>query len=432
MANEDLIKEVQRLFGNVTRISTEGVTKIIGPFVKDGFETFVKGLQGIVSPEIIESLMGLTDVIVTPLQAVLEPIITDILGVAKTPFGTSDEDVLKEASDVIQAVVMSGIVISVVAFLPELVHPLKELGLNRMSAMVMTMSGFDRIGATIMNILVERTMGAKLRYATNALMTPYIPNQQDLIRFTVREVLSPSELEMYMKKLGFSPAWSKHYWAAHWELVSVSSLYKLYHRGEIEERHLRKMLERHDYDANDKIFEGEYINWQEKLVELSHVLIPRVDLRYAWEAGLITDAEMGERMKKLGYSEQDAAIETVVQKRRTLTEEINAVRREVINDYKEGIITKNGFLANLSALGDTEVASNYRMEAAEYFQIRDHKKAMIREIEKALGRGDIEDEAAKDELVSLGVEEWRQLQIIEFAALKRKLKPDEVTYLETT
>ena len=204
------------------------------------------------------------------------------------------------------------------------------------------------------------------------------------------------------------------------------------HRGLIEDRHLNKMLERHDYNAQDEIFPGEFIDWQAKLADLSHILIPRVDLRYAWEAGLINDDEFEERMKRLGFSESDALIEAEIQKRRTLTEEINAVRRENINDYKEGIETESGFLAKLSVLGDTELAKAYRLEAAKYFQARDHKKAMINEIEKALGRGNITEEDADTELVNLGVEEWRRGQIKEFAALKLRLKPEEVTYLETT
>ena len=429
MADIDIVKEIQKLVENLTKLGVEITVDNLTAPLKQAFDTFVVLMREVVNEENIQKVMELQDTIIELLTPIITPIVNQVLGIAKKPMGSSDESVMEEVNEVIMTLVMVGLVITVVALLPELAHPLKRIGLGRISPIIVQMGGFDRISANIMNILVERTMGARLRYATNSIFMPYIPNQQDLVRFTVREVLTPSELELYMKKLGFSPEWSQNYWAAHWELVSVSSLYKMYHRDIIEERHLRKMLERHDYDSQDPIFEGETINWQENLVALSHILIPRVDLRYAWEAGLINDEDFGKRMKQLGYSEQDAIIETEIQMRRTLTEEINAVRREYINDYKEGIITRSGFLDNLTTLGDTQRAKDYRAEAAEYFQERDHKKAMINEIEKALGRGNITEKSAQDELVALGVEEWRRAQIVELAALKLRLQPENITYL---
>jgi len=431
MAEVDVIGEIKRLIENLLELGINITTEQLGPIIGQAFDIFMSTLQGILSPDLLKPIFELQEMFMEILTPILTPIVNQVLGIAKKPMGSSDESVMEEVTEVIMTLVMVGAVITIVAVLPELAHPLKQMGLGRIAPIIVQMGGFDRISASIMNILVERTMGARLRYATNSLFMPYIPNQQDLVRFTVREVLSPSELEMYMKKLGFSPEWAANYWKAHWELVGISSLYKMYHRGIIEERHLRKMLERHDYDAQDKIFETEVINWQEKLVDLSHILIPRVDLRYAWEAGLIDDTEFEIRIKQLGYSKEDAIIETAVQMRRTLSEEINAVRREYINDYKEGIVTKNSFLENLSSLGDTKTAKDYRAEAAEYFHLRDHKKAMINEIEKALGRGNITENLAQDELVALGVEEWRRAQIVELAALKLRLKPEEVTYLET-
>lgn len=431
MSEPNIVEELKKLIDNLVRMGTEiTVDQMLKP-AKDALKYFTVIMQEVVNEENINEVMKLKDTIMEIFTPIITPIVNQVLGIAKKPMGSSDDSVMEEVGEVILTLVMVGLVITVVALLPELAHPLKNIGLGRISPIIVQMGGFDRISANIMNILVERTMGARLRYATNSIFTPYIPNQQDLVRFTVREVLTPSELESYMKKLGFSPEWSQNYWQAHWELVGISSLYKMYHRGIIEERHLRKMLERHDYDSQDTIFEGETIDWQEKLVDLSHVLVPRVDLRYAWEAGLIDDDEFLARMKQLGYSESDAIIEAEIQKRRTLTEEINAVRREYINDYKEGIVTKNGFLENLSSLGDTERAKVYRAEAAEYFHLRDHKKAMINEIEKALGRGNIIEKKAQDELIALGVEEWRRAQIVELAALKLRLKPEEVTYLET-
>ena len=54
----------------------------------------------------------------------------------------------------------------------------------------------------------------------NKQFMPEIPNPQDLIRFVVREVLTPELFSEYMARQGFSGAWSKAYWEAHWRLPS--------------------------------------------------------------------------------------------------------------------------------------------------------------------------------------------------------------------
>ena len=193
---------------------------------------------------------------------------------------------------------------------------------------------------------------------------------------------------------------------------------------------MEKMLIRHDFDESDEIEPGKFINWPQKLMDLSYTLIPRVDLRYAWEAGLLTDAEMLERMEKVGYSPEDAAIETAIQKRRTLTSEIGDVRRETLKDFREGMISEDALRANLKALGDTDEAIQFRLDASTYFLERDHKLSMINEIIRALGRGDIEESEANNRLVDMQIQKWRIDQILELAKLKRELKPEEVTYTE--
>lgn len=429
--NPDIIEEVTKVFQNVTKLSTDVVVKQVGPHVEKSFDLFIVSIQGLVNKDTIGKLMELKDTIIDIVSPIIMPFITQVLGLAKKPMGSTDESVLEEVEEIIGTLVLTAITISVVAFLPELAHPLKAIGFNRMSALIVDMAGFGRISATIMNILVERTMGARLRYATNSLFTPYIPNQQDLIRIMVREDLGREWLDDRLKKHGFAQEWANHYWDSHWELVGIRNLYDMYHRGIIDKPTMAKMLVRHDYNPSDEIEGVGTINWPDNLIELSTSLIPRVDLRYAWEAGLIDDDELLRRMKMLGYSDQDAFFEASIQKRRTLTVEINEVRREVLKDFREGVIPEVTLRSNLADLGDTTEAIDYRVMSSQYFIERDHKRDQINEITKALGRGLIDDPKAKELLQGLQVQEWKIAQILELAELKLKLKPKEVTYQET-
>lgn len=432
MSDPDPIQEVQRFMDNATKTITDVAIKQVSPQLEKGFDTFIKTLQGVVNKENIEKILELKDEILDLITPILAPIIDSLIGVAKAPMGSSDESVMLEVNEIISTLIMTAVVVAVVTFLPNLAHPFKNIGLERITPLVVQMGGFDRISATIMNILVERTMGARLRYATNTLFTPYIPNANELIRFAVREVITPEQLEFYIKKHGFTPEWGQRYWAAHWELVGIRSLYDMFHRKLITRDDMKKMLIRHDYDEKDEISEGRTVDWPEKLMDISHNLIPRVDIRYAWEAGIIDDAEMIRRMEIIGYSEEDAAIEAVIQKRRTLTTEINAVRSEILKEFREGLITETTTRENLTTLGDTSAAVQFRIDAAMHYADRDHKQNIIKEVEKALGRGDIEETEARTKLEVYMIQDWRIKQIIELAKLKIELKPESVTYTEET
>lgn len=137
----------------------------------------------------------------------------------------------------------------------------------------------------------------------------YYPSPSDIVRFAVREVynptvrakygldedISPRYLEM-ARKAGLSEEFARDYWAAHWELPSITQAFEMFHRKIISREELEDLLKAQDVMPF----------WRDKLIQLSYELVTRVDARRMLELGVWTPERFYEHMKALGYSPQDA------------------------------------------------------------------------------------------------------------------------------
>ena len=184
-----------------------------------------------------------------------------------------------------------------------------------------------------------------------------IPGIQDIILFAVREVfdvetaekfgqfegVSPEAMqtfktafgqfgqgfegsikafEEYAKQAGLSPQWATAYWAAHWRLPGVRTLFEMVHRlapDIVAER-------AQDYrdiglDPNELGFEISDLQrtlrandfspfFREKLTALSYTPLTRVDIRRMHKLGLLDDDQVTRRYRERGFSPADAKLMT--------------------------------------------------------------------------------------------------------------------------
>ncbi|MEM1552658.1 MAG: hypothetical protein QXH03_08335 [Candidatus Bathyarchaeia archaeon] len=187
-----------------------------------------------------------------------------------------------------------------------------------------------------------------------------IPSPTDLIRMAVREVFTPEVAEKFGQyedfpevfkelaaKLGISEFWAKAYWAAHWDLPSMTQGFEMFHRRIITEEELKMLLRALDVMPF----------WRDKLIKLSYNVIPRVDLRRMYTLGILSEEDVYEHYLDLGYKPEDARVLTQWTVRyygpedeSELEEYRNLTRELIVKAYKTGLINRNEAFSRLVGL----------------------------------------------------------------------------------
>jgi hypothetical protein len=255
------------------------------------------------------------------------------------------------------------------AALIDLVHPLKRTEAGEIAKFAIQWSGVAYLQHAFYTTYFDIACATPVKQELNAMFQNSIPGMADLIRFMVREVFRedivrlyrmdedyPPEIEQHAARHGYSARWCKAYWRAHWELPSVTQGYEMFHREVIDRPTLETLMRTLDIMPF----------WRDKLIQISYELIPRVDLRRAWEAGVISDEELERRMRWIGYSPEDARIELLTQKRVALAAEINDLEKLVERRFRKGFITIEQARKELEALGFHPLRIDMRIQ---YYQL---------------------------------------------------------------
>ena len=207
-----------------------------------------------------------------------------------------------------------------------------------------------------------KEMGFKARERKEILsLAGYIPTVPDFIRMAVREVFTPdirtrygldqdypSELTGLAQKAGLNPDYAKDYWAAHWELPSISQGFEMYHRGIISRDEVIELLRSLDVMPF----------WRDKILELSESPFTRVDVRRMFKLGVLSFEEVVKAYKDLGYSDDKAGKLAEFVQVDIMEEERNLSKTEVTVLYREGVISRDEAVTFLGDLGypDSHVA----------------------------------------------------------------------------
>lgn len=191
-------------------------------------------------------------------------------------------------------------------------------------------------------------------------LTKYIPPISDLITMSVREAFNdtvakkygydeefPDEFAYYSEMQGMSKDWAKRYWRAHWQLPSPTMGYEMFRRGIISKQELDDLLKIADYPKY----------WRERLIQLAYDLPTRVDVRRMYDLGVITDNEVYEFHRKLGYDERTARALTEYVIADTMSSERNSIISEIKKQYLNG------------ALNETEVREMLRQLKVNQYTI---------------------------------------------------------------
>jgi len=207
-------------------------------------------------------------------------------------------------------------------------------------------------------------------------LTKIIPGVRDLITFVVREVITPDDFYKWSAMQGLSEYWAKAYWESHWVLPSAERLFSAYLRGIIDEDEYKKYIVWHDYKPEPR--PGIKVSDVDIIYGTQFDLPGRIDLRWMWEWGIISDEEFMDLLKKTGYDPKYVEKIAEAWKGNLLREERGKVLSALTEQYVSGYITEDEFRSRLKELGIIEERAKHYIDAAKISLDKDVKDEVVK------------------------------------------------------
>lgn len=259
-----------------------------------------------------------------------------------------------------------------------LLYKLKEqlVGINEL----ITLWRREEIGNAELEEEAAKLGWTKERLQSLVKFTETRPGVQDIIRFAVREVYSPDisaafgqyegaaevadAAEPDLKAAGISKDTLSKYWAAHWDLPSVSQGFEMLHRGIIEDEHIDLLLRALDVMPF----------WRDKLKKISYNPLTRVDVRRMHKLGILDDEAVYRAYRDIGYNDEHAKNMTeftilynadpeeaeTTEKDKEIAKNKDLTKSDILGGYEDGIFGVEDTREALSMLGyDTNEVDYY-------------------------------------------------------------------------
>ena len=261
-----------------------------------------------------------------------------------------------------------------------------------------------------------------------------IPPVQDLITMGVRDVWTPStrtlgrleenfpkELGEWTAKQGLSAEWALRYWAAHWSLPSPQQGFEMLHRGIITLEQLAVLLQALDIAPG----------WRDQLTAIAYNPYTRVDIRRMHSMKILSDAEVLQAHKDIGYDQEKAErlTEFVLRLNRTSVTEDDVElgklsRSAILGFYSDGVIKRETAINLLQDLGQTLEAATLYVDSIDMEDQRTERRSAADLIIEQAEAGSLTFEEAQDKLRGLGLEtmEVEKALVRLLRAAQRKVK----------
>jgi len=295
------------------------------------------------------------------------------------------------------------------------------------------MYGLGKMVGSTVNVPYHWGVEVGHNYYWASKFTPMIPGPSDLVRFELREVwrpefreelLKPPPTEHFMKLMayqGYAREVAEDYWAAHWDLPSVSQGYDAFHRlrpGRVDpkleftEEDLRALMRRLDILPR----------YHDQLIYLAYSPLTRVDVRRMYRCGVLDRDGVKQAYLDIGYHPDDAELMTdFTVKYESRDEERTVGHPELIQLAKEGFITSEQFKERSKELYYSDEDIVRYAKVAELRYEYDYKLDLLNMNRDLFRRGKITETECRVRLRTIGLSDERINVYIERDMLRIKI-----------
>lgn len=233
-----------------------------------------------------------------------------------------------------------------------------------------------------------------------------IPGPSDLVRFALREAWrddvaakygydqgDTGEFTSWMEKQGYGPEWSQAYWRSHWEIPPTGMGFDMLHRDIISETELVELLKINDLAPG----------WIDKVVQLARPLPGRIDRRWAFQEGEITEAELKQLYLWDGYTDKWAEILANTVIKRSVSDAKGMTRAAIVSAYKKRRLSSAEAVSMLEDIGIPSAVAQFYLGQADSDHADDLLDRRIGVVGKQFSVGDLSESETRDALGQLGV-----------------------------
>jgi len=401
-------------------------------------------------------------------------LITTMINMAKSYAPISPTNAEDFAVNVSKIVLTTGIGLGGAFLLGELLHPLKQIGLGHVAAMIYRATNYDQFTGAVVGALVDATLRKPLRYTFNQIFRPWlpslndilsfrkrgliddkklrellayqgladewhpyfvelsksIPGVSDLVTFVVRECFpledlppAPKEFVESLKMWNMDEKWARAYWFSHWQLPAYDQLVEAYFRGVISLEELRKFIIWHDYSPDPR--PGISKSDVDIMNELIYRMPDKLDARWMLRWGVVNKDEYKKLRAMDGlhpdWLEKVAEAEFL----NNLTDERSAVKTAIASLYVAGYYSEDVIKSVLKDMKFIDEEIDLLLKTNEYKRMKEELDDMVTAYVTAFRYGKITLDELKANLANLGMQDWRIARIIETELARAKAEVAE-------
>ena len=258
------------------------------------------------------------------------------------------------------------------------------------------------------------------------------PGVNDVIRFAVRDVFTPSIVERFQlgaefpdafgdeaERLGLAEGADRLFWASHWVLPGAELGYRMFHRlrpGRTDNPFTKADLE----DLIKALDFSPF--WRSRLIEIAETLPTRVDIRSMLRAGVINYDQALESYRDRGYNEFWAKALTDFAAQGGASGEKDLTRSAIQSGYERGLFTFDEAKRELQTLGFDSAESDFWLGLVDWKTDQDLIDEEIKITEKLYVAGEIETPGVYERLNLLFLPSGQIDRLLELWDLKRQQK----------
>ena len=231
-------------------------------------------------------------------------------------------------------------------------------------------------------------------------LTHVIPPAPDLIRMVVREafmpemvVESPSIFAEYMTKSGYSKEWADRYWTAHFVPIDLRQAYENLWRGYWLKDDFMRAL--HIADIHPM--------WREDIYNVAFRPPGVRELGYGYDTNVYSWEDIRDYRRWGGLSLEDAEKAATSMVAYRTEAEREALRREALYDFTEGLDSEETLRVKLEAIGGRPEIIDLWVARAKYRTDRDVKRDLIKVVKDQAIKGLISEVELREDLSTIGV-----------------------------